>query len=54
VRCKRRIGGYIKERKNIDLEEIADMPDTFEAKPADSAEKVAVFSALEQLGQQKG
>jgi RNA polymerase sigma-70 factor (ECF subfamily) len=26
VRCKRRIGGYIKERKNVDIEEMVELP----------------------------
>ncbi len=53
VRCKRRIGGYIKERKNIDIDEISEMPDTLETQSADCTDRVAVFTALDQISRQE-
>lgn len=44
VRCKRRIAGYIKERGNMDIDEMIEMP----AQPqgAEESEKVSVRDAL--------
>ncbi len=53
VRCKRRIGGYIKERKSVDIEEIIETPDESSAKDTDCTDRVTVFSAMEQLSGQE-
>ncbi|MEG2174353.1 MAG: RNA polymerase sigma factor [Oscillospiraceae bacterium] len=51
VRCKRRIGGYIKERKNVDIDEMVDLPapDT----GVSSFEHVSVHDALSTLTEQE-
>lgn len=47
VRIKRRIAGYIKARKTVDINELIDLPDEGHDRP--STEKVAVVEALTQV-----
>ncbi|MEG1773696.1 MAG: RNA polymerase sigma factor [Oscillospiraceae bacterium] len=51
VRCKRRIGGYIKERKQIDIDEAIDLPSPSCDDP--SPERVSVRDALATLTEEE-
>lgn len=54
ARCKRRIGGYIKERQTVDIDEMLDLPAEAGA-PAEAglAERVTVMDALAALTEQE-
>ena len=52
VRCKRRIGGYIKDRKNEDIDEMLDLP-TLSNDDLPSSERVSVHDALKLLNEQE-
>lgn len=47
IRCKRRIGGYIKERKNVDIDEMLDLP--ADQGGVSEAERVSVWEAMKTL-----
>lgn len=51
IRCKRRITGYIKERKNVDIDEMTETP----AQPENvsQTEKITVWDAVNSLEQQE-
>lgn len=51
VRCKRRIGGYIKDRKNVDIEELTELPSPERDNP--NPEHVSVRDALATLTEQE-
>lgn len=51
VRCKRRIGGYIKERKNLDIDELTELPSAGDDSP--NPEHVSVRDALSSLTEQE-
>ena len=47
VRCKRRISGYIKERKNVDIDEMIETP--AEQESVSQTEKISVWEAVNTL-----
>ena len=49
VRCKRRISGYIKERKNVDIDEMLDTPAEPEA--VSQTDKISVWEAVQSLAE---
>ena len=49
VRCKRRISGYIKERKNVDIDEMLDTPAEPEA--VSQTDKISVWEAIHSLAE---
>lgn len=51
IRCKRRITGYIKERKNVDIDEMTETP----AQPENvsQTERITVWDAVNSLEQQE-
>lgn len=49
VRCKRRISGYIKERKNVDIDEMLEAP--AEPDNVSPAEKISVWDAIANLAE---
>jgi RNA polymerase sigma factor (sigma-70 family) len=51
VRCKRRIGGYIKERKNVDIDELIDLPSSDSDTP--NPEHLSVRDAMASLTDQE-
>ena len=51
ARCKRRIGGYIKERKNVDIDEMIDLPSPDKSDAA--SDRVSVMDALAKLNEQE-
>lgn len=44
IRCKRHIAGYIKERKNVDIDEMIDLPDDHSG--VSNTDKVTVWDAM--------
>lgn len=51
IRCKRRISGYIKERKNVDIDEMLETPAQPES--VSPAEKVTVWDAVNSLSEEE-
>lgn len=51
VRCKRRIAGYIKERKNVDIDEMVDFPSTPDG--VSPSEKISVWDAVSTLSEEE-
>lgn len=51
VRCKRRIAGYIKERKNVDIDEMVDVPSAPEG--VSPTEKISVWDAVSTLSEEE-
>ena len=49
IRCKRRISGYIKERKNVDIDEMLDMP--AEPESVSQTDKISVWEAIKSLAE---
>ena len=49
VRCKRRISGYIKERKNVDIDEMLDTP--AEPETVSQTDKISVWEAVQSLAE---
>jgi len=47
IRCKRRISGYIKERKNVDIDDMIETP--AEPESVSQTDKISVWQAVESL-----
>ncbi len=51
VRCKRHIAGYIKERKNIDIDDILEEPSTPDN--ISQSDKISIWDAMETLSEEE-
>ncbi|MBP1576933.1 MAG: RNA polymerase sigma factor [Oscillospiraceae bacterium] len=51
IRCKRRISGYIKERKNVDIDEMIETP--AETENVSQTEKITVWDAVNSLAEEE-
>ena len=50
IRCKRKISDYIKDRHCLDIDELVDLTDEKDDMESSISQKIAVISALNQLG----
>ena len=53
IRCKRRIGGYVKEKGNVDIEECINAPAEEGDLAGSASERVTVLQALGSLSEQE-